>query len=303
MAKPTSISGGAPDIATQKTGHFELVLGDVENARFKKSPIAALTEDRSSQFPKGVNSVVIHDMEAPGIEDTKCDGSEQSDLAGGATPQTLSFDQYKSVPGYFYYKISEAERVSYLQSFLSSAPNVVAEDLTNAVISALRGIGASNYRQLSGTNLEGVANSVLDKSDVKAGKQVIKDLKLDMSQTYAVCSENMEEDLPLMFDFYDAAASSSLGDEAKMEGFITKSLGLPIFIDGTDEMTSGVITHQAFIFHRSAVSWAVRTNAVLDVEDQPSKARTYYGLRISYGVNRRSGDRGLVLQNTAAFTA
>lgn len=303
MAKPTSIDGGAPSLVSQNATHTQLIVSDVEQAKINQSAVLSLTEDRSSQFPQGVTSIDIHDMEAPGVEDTKEDGSEQSDLAGGASPQTLVFDQYKTVPGYFYYKHSEAARLSYRDAFLDSAPRKALQTVTDAVIAGLRSIGATNYRQLSGTDLQGNANRTIDSTDINAGKDIIRAAKLDMSQAYIMVDEGQEEDLPIMFDLYNSNAVSPLGDLAKLEGSMGRALGLPIFVERTPAMVSGAINAQAFIFHRSAVSWALRTVFELDIEDQPSKARTYYGVRFSYGVNVRNGARGLVLQDTVAFTA
>jgi len=303
MAKPTSIDGGAPSLVSQNATHTELIVNDVEQAKIKQSAILSLTEDRTAQFPQGVTSIDIHEMEAPGVEDTKEDGSEQSDLAGGASAQTLTFDQYKTVPGYFYYKHGEASRLSYQSAFLDSAPKKALENVTDAVIAGLRSIGATNYRQLSGTDIQGNANSTLDATDINAGKDILRAAKLDMSQAYGLVDEGQEEDLPVMFDLYNSNAVSRLGDLAKLTGSMGVALDLPLFIERTPAMVSGAITAQAFIFHKTSVSWAIRTAFVFDVEDQPSKARTYWGVRFSYGVNVRSGARGLVLQNTAAFTA
>lgn len=303
MAKPTSIDGGAPSLVTQNTTHTNLIINDVEQAKINQSAVLSLTEDRTAQFPRGVTSVDIHDMDAPGVEDTKSDGTEQADLAGGSTPQTLTFDQYKTVPGYFYYKFTEAATISYQTAFLDSAPKVALQNVTDAVIASLRSIGATNYRQLSGTDLQGVANKTIDATDINAGKDIIRAAKLDMSQAYALVDEGQEEDLPVMFDLYNSNAVSQLGDLAKLSGSLGVALGLPMFIERTAAMTSGVITAQAFIFHKTAVSWAIRTVFELDQEEQKSKARTYWGVRFSYGVNLRTGSRGLVLQNTALFTA
>jgi hypothetical protein len=303
MAKPTSIDGGAPSLVTQNATHTELIVNDVEQAKINQSAVLSLTEDRTAQFPRGVTSIDIHEMEAPGVEDTKEDGSEQSDLSGGATPQTLTFDQYKTVPGYFYYKHSEAATLSYQEAFLDSAPKVALQNITDSVIASLRSIGATNYRQLSGTDIQGNANSALDATDINAGKDIIRAAKLDMSQAYGLSDEGQEEDLPVMFDLYNSNATSQLGDLAKLSGSLGVALGLPMFIERTPAMVSGVITAQSFIFHKTAVSWAIRTVFELDQEEQKSKARTYWGVRFSYGVNVRSGARGLVLQNTAAFTA
>ena len=303
MAKPTSIDGGAPSLVSQNATHTELIVNDVEQAKINQSAVLSLTEDRTAQFPQGVTSIDIHEMEAPGVEDTKEDGSEQSDLAGGATPQTLTFDQYKTVPGYFYYKHSEAARLSYQGAFLDSAPKIALQNVTDAVIAGLRSIGATHYRQLSGTDLQGNANRTLDATDINAGKDIIRAAKLDMSQAYALNDEGQEEDLPVMFDLYNSNATSQLGDLAKLQGSLGVALGLPMFIERTPAMVSGAIVAQSFIFHKTAVSWAIRTVFNLDTEDQPSKARTYWGVRFSYGVNVRSGARGLVLQDTVAFTA
>lgn len=303
MAKPTSIDGGAPSLVSQNSTHTNLIVSDVEQAKINQSAVLSLTEDRTSQFPQGVTSIDIHDMEAPGSEDTKSDGTEQSDLAGGAIPQTLTFDQYKTVPGYFYYKFGEASRLSYEAAFVDAAPRVALQKVTDAVIAALRSIGATNYRQLSGTDLQGNANRTMDATDINAGKDIIRAAKLSMSEAYALSDEGQEEDLPVMFDLYNSNAVSSLGDLAKLEGSMGKALGLPMFIERTEAMVSGAILAQSFIFHKTAVSWAIRTAFVFDTEDQPSKARTYLGVRYSYGVNVRSGARGLVLQDTVAFTA
>lgn len=305
MAKPTSIDGGAPSLVSQNATHTELIVNDVEQAKINQSAILSLTEDRTAQFPQGVTSIDIHDMEAPGVEDTKEDGSDQSDLGGGAVNQTLSFDQYKTVPTYFYYKHSEASRISYESAFLDAAPRKALQTVTDAVISALRSIGASNYRQLSGTDIQGNANRTIDATDINAGKDLLRGLKLDMSQAYCLVDEGQEEDLPVMFDLYNSNATSQLGDLAKLQGSLGVALGLPMFIERTPIMQSGV-NAQAFIFHKSAVSWAIRTVFELDTEDQPSKARTYWGVRFSYGVNVRGGtyaNRALVLQDGAAFVA
>ena len=302
MAKPTSIDGGAPDLSTQKAHQLELIVQDVEDARIKQSAILSLTENRTPQFPAGVTSIVIHDMEAPGVEDTKFDGTEQADLAGGATPQTLTFDQFKTAPGYFYYVLGEASRISYLRSFLNMAPTVSLKTVTDGVINALRGIGATNYRQLSGTDLQGTANRVIDSTDISAGKDVVRALSLSMSDTFIVCDEGMEDDLPTIFNLYSETATSVLGDRAKITGSIGVALGLPIFIERTEEFVRAV-NAQCMIFHRSAASWAIRTAFTLDFEQQKSKARDYYGIRFSYGVNLRDGNRGLVLQDGVAFAA
>lgn len=296
MSKPASIA----DLKTQKATQVDLVTGDFETARRSKVVLLNLIDDQSARAVAGLNSFVLHDMEDHGIEDTKTDGNAQTDLAGGSLPTTLVIDQDKTVPAYFYYKLGESSRLNWEDEFLMSAPNVAVLSVEKAAMVALRAIGgnAGHYRQLSGTNSSGVANSVPTVADYTAAiEKLVQEMKIDASELMSIGSEVGKYELSNIFGLYDKEASSGLGDLAKSKGFVREIMGVPHFASHECK------TMEHIFFTRKSVAFAIRTAAEVRFQGEASKSRDYYGIRISYGVVARQDNRAFVLQNGPAFAA
>lgn len=296
MGAPTSQA----DLASQKAKTIDLATGDIEAARRAKVVLLSLIDDQSKRATAGVESFVLHDLEDIGAEDTKTDGTRQSNLAGGAIPTTLKIDQFKTVPGYFKYVLGESSRIDWVSAFVSAAPEVAILEVEKAAIAALRGIGATagHYIQLGGANSNGEANSVPTIANYsKAIEKLIQEMELDPSEILSIGSEVGKYELPAVFGLYDAVASSALGDLAKQKGFVSEIMGIPHF-------SSLLIRNKEhIIFHKRAVSWAIRTQAMLDFQGLASESQDYYGVRISYGVVARQDKRAVVMQSGAAFAA
>jgi hypothetical protein len=295
MATPTSIA----DLKTQKATQVDLLTDDVESARRSQVVLLNLIDNQSARAIEGVDSFVLFDEEDHGIEDTKTDGTEQSNLKGGVVPTTLAIDKFRTVPGYFYYKLGEHSRINWIANFVNSAPGVAILDVERAAIAALRAIGATagHYVQMTGTNLAGTANSVPSLADYKAAlKILITDKKLNSAGLRSIGSQIDSVELPAIFGAYDPAASGALGDLAKTKGFIREVLGVPHYASQEIEEKEHII------FHEKAVSYAIRNMANLTFEGQASKSRDYYGVAISYGVVARQDKRAVVMQSGATYT-
>ena len=84
MSKVDSIA----DMKTAKQTQEDFILNAVQDA--KQSEVVYLRHQMDQQIiPLGVNSTVVHDSVAPGIEDTKTDGTAQGDLRGEVVPTTF----------------------------------------------------------------------------------------------------------------------------------------------------------------------------------------------------------------------
>lgn len=294
MAKPASIA----NLQTQKATQVDLFSGDIEAAKKSEVVLLNLIDDQSARALQGVDSFVLFDMEANGIEDTSTDGSDQNDLSGGALPTTLTINNFKTVPGYFKYVFKEHSRLNWEEEFLKDAPSVAILNVEQAAIAALRGIGATNYRQLSGADMDGTANAVPSVADVKYGINLLtKTNKLKKMDLRAIGDTGMSIELPNVFGLYDKEASGALGDVAKTKGYVREILGVPFY--ESQEMAA----KEFIIFERRAVAFAIRTMAELDFEKQASKAQDYYGVRISYGVIARQDNRAVVMQSGASYAA
>lgn len=296
MAKPASIA----DLKAQKVTEVDLFSGDIEAARESQVVLLNLIDDQSARAKVGVDSFVLFDLESNGIEDTKTDGTEQSDLAGGALPTTLAINQDKTVPGYFYYKLGEHSRLDWVKAFVNGAPTTAILAVEQAAIAALRGIGANagKYKQLSGTNSAGTANTVPTVADYNfAIKELCETMKLRKAELRSIGSVSGAAELPNIFGAYDKEASGAMAEFAKMNGYVQKVLGIPHF--SSEEMA----TNEHIIFHWRAVAYAIRTMAQLTFEGQASKSRDYYGVRISYGVVARQDNRAVVMQSGVAYVA
>jgi len=292
MAKADSIA----DLKSAKQTQVDLVTSSLEAAKQSEVVFLGLIEDQSARAAQGVESFVLYDAVAPTIEATKIDGSEQSDLRGEVAPTTLSMDTYKTVPGYFQYILGENAKVGWVSSFLAEAPRVAILDVEGAAIDACIAIGAvaGHYDQLNGANLLGTANAAMDKANMAFGlDKLCQSDKINKSKLKLCVSSTHAASLPdSMFGLYGADASAGMGDEAKKNGFIGGAMGVPVF-------ASTVLDEKALLFSDKSVSFAIRTESV-DREDQPSKARDYYGIRISYGVVARSTNEAVVFGQAAA---
>ena len=294
MAKPASIA----DLKSQKATQVDLFSGDIESAKRSEVVLLNLIDDQSQRALPGVDSFVLFDMEDHGIEDTKTDGTKQSDLSGGTKPTTLAINAFKTVPGYFKYVFGEHSRLNWVQEFVSNAPEVAILDVEKAAIAALRGIGAVNYRQLSGSSADGTANQVPDVDDMKYAITLLtKTKKLKKMNLRAIGDTGMSIELPNIFGLYDKEASSELGDLAKTKGYIREVLGVPFF--ESQEMAAA----EFIVFERRAVAYAIRTMAELRFQAIASESQDYYGINISYGVVARQDNRAVVMQAGAAYAA
>lgn len=295
MGKPNSQA----DLAAQKANTVDLFTGDIEDARRKKVVLLNLIDDQSKRALPGVESFVLHDLEDCGAEDTKTDGSKQSDLSGGSLPTTLKIDKFKTVPAYFKYVFGESSRIDWVKAFLMQAPKVAILEVEKAAVAALRGIGATagRYIQLGGTNSQGVANSVPTRANYVAALKILNDMDFDTEELRSIGSTTGQYELPDIFGLYDPAATSALGDTAKLKGFLREIMSVPHFVSGL------IRNYEHIIFHPRAVAWAIRTQATLKFQGLASESRDYYGVNISYGVVARQDARAVIMQNGAAFTA
>lgn len=286
------------DLETQKLTVVNLPTGEVEAAKKSKVVLLNLIDDQSARALPGVTSFVIHDAEEDGIEDTKTDGNEQSsNLGGGFLPTTMVINKDRTIPKYFYYSLGEASRLSFVSTFVESAPATAIIDVEKAAIAALRAIGATNYRQMTGTDMDGSANSVPSKADYKYALGILcNDKNLDLDNLRSIGSVTDKVELPAIFGLYDAAASSELGDLAKSKGFVREIMGVPHFA------SSNMANKEHIIFEKKAVSYAIRNAANLRFEGQASKSRDYYGVQISYGVVARQDNRAVVMQSGLTYT-
>lgn len=296
MGKPANNA----DLQTQKATTVNMFTGEVEAARQSAIVLLNLLNNQSKYAKKGVTSFTVHDMEALGVEDTKDDGTDQNDLAGGAIPTTLVIDQAKTVPGYFYYLREEQSEIDWVKAFLEAAPTASLLKVEEAAMVALRAIGnvAGHYKQLSGTDSNGVANAVPTVGDYNTAlAKLVREKKLKKVNLRSIGDSIMELELPAIFGLYNAEASGSMSEMAKMNGFVRGILGVPHF-------TVDVCKDKEFIvFDKTAVAWAIRTYAKLVTESQGSKNRNYYGVNISYGVVARQDNRAFIMQNGVAWAA
>ena len=296
MTKPASIA----DLKTQKATQVDLITGDIEQARLSKVVLLNLIDDQSARAVVGVDSFIVHDLEENGIEDTTVNGDAQSDLSGGALPTKMEINKFRTVPTYFKYVLGEASRLNFVEAFLMSAPTTAILDVEKAAIVALRAIGnnAGHYRQLSGTNSQGVANTVPTVADyTKAIEKLIQEMKIDASELMTIGSEVGKYELANIFGLYDKEASAGLGDLAKMKGFSREIMGVPHFA------SHNMKTAEHVFFTRKSVSYAIRTVADLKFQSMASQSQDYYGVNISYGVVARQDNRAFVLQSGAAWAA
>lgn len=291
MTKPATIT----DLKTQKATQVDLLTNDIETARRSKVVLLNLVDDQSARAVDGVNSFVLFDEEDHGIEDTAM-GTKQNDLSGGVLPTTLEINQFKTVPGYFKHVLGEHSRINWVQNFVNSAPMVAILAVEKAAIAALRGIGATNYIQMTGTNLAGEANSVPSKADYVAALDVLcNTLKLDAEELRSIGNQADKYELAAIFGLYDSAATSALGDIAKSKGFIREVMGVPHFA------THEIQKKEHIIFHEKAVSYAIRRVADLKFQGMASEGQDYYGVNVSYGVVARQDNRAVVMQSGATY--
>ena len=297
MANPASIA----DLKTQKITTVDLFSGDVEAFRQDKVVLLNLLDDQSARAQVGVDSFILFDEEEQGIENmVDGQGSEQNDLGGGVLHTKLVINQFKTVPRYFSYMLGEASRIDFKRSFLAAAPTKAILAVEEAAYAALRGIGATagKYKQMSGTNTNGDANTVPTVADyVFALGHLVDEMKLDMTQIYSVSGHKLSMELPAIFGFYDKEATSALGDLAKSKGFVREIMDVPHF------SAQVMSDNEHIIFHKRAVSYAIRTAAELHFESQKSKQRDYYGVNISYGVVARQDGRAVVMQSGSTYIA
>lgn len=297
MTKPTTEA----NLQTQKAQTIDLFNGDIESARKRDVVLLNLLDDQSGSFTTGVASKVLHDMEDHSVEDTTMNGDAQSDLSGGAQVTTLAINTYRTIPAYFHYVIhGEASRIDFVSEFLTNAPMNALLEVESAAMVALRSIGSvsGHYRQMSGTDSEGNANSVPTVADYKVAiAKLVKEKKFKKSELVSVSDSNLSLELNNIFGLYSAEASGAMGDMAKLNGYARQILGVPHYeADVCKEK-------ELVIFQRRAVAWAIRNGASLGSEDQASRNRTYYGINISYGVVARQDSRAVVMQDGAAWAA
>ena len=296
MTKPANIA----DLKTQKATEVDLFSGDIEDARREKTVLLNLIDDQSARALPGVDSFVLFDLEDAQAEDTKTNGTAQSDLSGGALPTTLAINEFKTVPGYFKYVLGEHSRINWVTAFIQQAPKVAVLEVEKAAIAALRGIGANSghYVQLGGANANGAPNSVPTVANYETAlNKLVQEMKLDATEIMSIGSEIGKYSLPTIFGLYDRDASSALGDLAKSKGFVREILGIPHFASLL------IWPKEHIIFHKRAVAYAIRTKAQLDFQGLASQAQDYYGVRISYGVIARQDNRAVVMQDGAAFSS
>ena len=299
MTKPASNA----DLQTQKATTVDLFTGDIEDARRNKVVLLNLLDDQSARAVGGVTSFVLHDMEDLGSEDTKQDGTAQSDLSGGVAPTTLAINAFKTVPAYFKYIIhgtSEDARIDFIGNFVQAAPSVAILNVEAAAIVALRAIGsvAGHYKQLSGANSAAVANAVPTVADYSSAiSKLCVEKKLDQSELFSVGDDIMKLELPNLFGLYAKEATGPMGEMAKLNGYSNQMLGIPHFT------SKGMLDKEIIVAHKRAVAWAIRSQANLIFESQGSKNQDYYGVNISYGVVARQDNRAFVMQNGVAWSA
>ena len=294
MSKPASQA----DLVTQRATDVYLNTGDIEQARRSKVVLLNLIDDQSRFAVDGVQSFTLQDLEDISAEDTKTDGTAQSDLSGGTLPTTLTIDKFKTVPAYFKYVLGESSRINWVENFLNAAPEVAVLEVEKAAIAALRGIGATNYIRLGGTASDGTVNAVPTVANYTAAlKILVQDKKLNPADIRSIGSFVGQYELPSLFGYYNSTATGADAEFAKLNGFIRMIMGVPNFA------SHEIRTKEHIIFHKRAVAYAIRTKAKLVFQAIGSQSQDYYGVNISYGVVARQDKRAVVMQDGAAFVA
>lgn len=294
MSRPASQA----NLVSQKATDVDLMTKDIESARRSKVVLLNLIDDQSEYALPGVNSFVVQDLDDLGAEDTKIDGTPQSDLSGGTTPTILTINAFKTVPGYFSYVLGEISRINWVEKFIENAPEVAVLQVEKAAVAALRGIGATNYIRLGGAAADGTANSVPTIANyIAALKVLVQDKKLEPSDIRSIGSHVGQYELPNIFGLYTANASGADAEFAKLNGFVRMVMGVPNFA------SHEIRQKEHIIFHKKAVSFAIRTKAQLVFQAMGSQNRDYYGVNVSYGVVARQDARAVVMQDGATFTA